>query len=426
MINIFNGSSDELVAYIKSRTPVSDDKTRQSVLDILAHIKKDKDSALFKYIEKFDGSKIDKDNLLLTKKEIEEAYNNVDLDFLDIIKRAKANIEEFHQKQLQKTWMMTRDGGSVLGQIVRPLKSAGIYVPGGTASYPSSVLMNAIPAKIAGVDRIAMATPFKNNSINPYTVVAANECGIDEIYKMGGVQAIGALAYGTESVKKVDKIVGPGNIYVATAKKEVYGYVDIDMIAGPSEILIIADENANPAFIAADMMSQAEHDVLASSVLITTSKDLIDKVIIEIEKQIKALGRSEIIEKSFKDHSAAIYVDSIEDGIEIANAIAPEHLEIMVDNPFEYLDSIKNAGSIFMGHYSPEPLGDYFAGPNHVLPTGGTAAFFSPLSVDDFIKKSSYIYYSEKNLKKEGEYIRKFAGYEGLSAHANSIEVRLK
>jgi len=424
MINVYYGNSDEFCTFLKNRSRVDIKDVRDSVLNILQDIKSGGDEALFKYCKLFDNTDVNSNNIMLTKNEIECAYKEIGHGFLKIIRKAKANIEEFHLKQLQRSWVMTRDSGSMLGQVVRPLDSVGVYVPGGTASYPSSVLMNVVPARIAGVRKIVMATPCIDGKINPYTLVAANECGVDEIYKAGGVQAIGALAFGTESVYKVNKIVGPGNIYVATAKKEVYGYVDIDMIAGPSEILIIADDNANERYIAADMMSQAEHDVLASSILITTSEELIHKVIEELKEQCKNMERKDIITKSLKNCGAAIKVDSISEALSIANNIAPEHLEVMVENPIELLDGIKNAGSIFLGEYSPEPLGDYFAGPNHVLPTGGTAAFFSPLSVDDFIKKSSYIYYSKKGLKEVSEDIQKFAGYEGLSAHANSIKVR--
>lgn len=424
MINILKGDSDQLSGFLDSRNMVETGEIRNTVLNILNDIKYQGDSALFGYCMKFDKTMVDKNNIMLTSDEISNAYDEVDDGFIEIIKKARENIEEFHIKQVQKSWMMTRCSGSMLGQRVLPLESVGIYVPGGTASYPSSVLMNTIPAKIAGVKRIAMATPCKEGKINPYTIVAANECGVNEIYKMGGVQAIGAFAFGTESVPKVNKITGPGNIYVATAKKEVFGFVDIDMIAGPSEILIIADQKANPAFIAADMMSQAEHDELASSVLVTTSEELIYRVIDEIKIQCSSIERRDIIVKSLEKYGAAIKVDSLEHAVQIANKLAPEHLEVMVENPLELLDGIKNAGSIFLGEYSPEPLGDYFAGPNHVLPTGGSAAYFSPLSVDDFIKKSSFIYYSRKGLEEVSNDIQKFADFEGLTAHGNSIKVR--
>ncbi|WP_054874652.1 histidinol dehydrogenase [Oxobacter pfennigii] len=424
MIRVLNGNEKDIINFLKSRQQNENEEIRKKVWDVLKGVKSKGDKAVFDYCKIFDHSEINDKNIMLTNEEISEAYDKVDADFIRIINAAKTNIEEFHKNQIQKPWFMTRSDGSILGQKVMPLDSVGIYVPGGTASYPSSVLMNSIPANLAGVRRIAMATPCKSGIINPYTIVAANECGVHEIYKIGGVHAVAAFAYGTDSVPKVDKIVGPGNIYVATAKKEVFGNVDIDMIAGPSEILIIADENANSKFIAADMMSQAEHDVLASSILLTTSQKLIDEVIIELERQCELLDRKDIILKSLDDYGAAIKVQSIEKAVELSNKIAPEHLEIMVKNPIELLDSIKNAGSIFLGDYSPEPLGDYFAGPNHVLPTGGSAAFFSPLSVDAFIKKSSFIYYSKSGLEKVSDDIQSFAAYEGLSAHGNSIKVR--
>ena len=424
MINIIDGNKNSVESFLKLRSKRDNKEIRDKVLEILEDVKENGDSSLFKYCSLFDKTQLNNETIKLSKSEIETAYSEIDSEFIGIIGRAKSNIEEFHLKQLGKSWMMTRQCGSMLGQIARPLENVGVYVPGGTASYPSSVLMNVIPAQIAGVKRIAMATPCREGKINPYTIVAANECGIEEIYKMGGVQAIGAFAFGTQSVPRVNKIVGPGNIYVATAKKEAYGYVDIDMIAGPSEILIIADETANEKFIAADMMSQAEHDELASSILITTSNELIIRVIAELEKQCVQMERRDIIRKSLKNYGVAILTQSIKDAIDISNRIAPEHLEVMTKNPMELLDSIHNAGSIFLGEYSPEPLGDYFAGPNHVLPTSGSAAFFSPLSVDDFIKKSSFIYYTRQGLLSVSSDIQKFAGYEGLSAHANSIKVR--
>lgn len=424
MLNILNANSEDIKSFLETRKQIDNNDVRDSVLEILQDIKVNGDIALFNYCRIYDNYVVDRNNIMVTKEEIKDAYESVDEDFLRIIRRAKTNIEEFHSKQVSKSWIMTRANGSILGQKITPIESVGLYVPGGTASYPSSVLMNAIPARIAGVKRIAMISPCKGGKINPYTVVAANECGIEEIYKIGGAQAIGALAFGTESVRKVNKIVGPGNIYVATAKKEVFGYVDIDMIAGPSEILIIADETANARYIAADMMSQAEHDELASSILISITDELINNVIVEIEKQLADLERKDIIIKSLKNYGAAIKVDDLNTALDISNSIAPEHLEVMVKSPFELLDGIKNAGSIFLGDHSPEPLGDYIAGPNHVLPTGGTASFFSPLSVDDFIKKSSYTYYSRQGLKEVADDIQKFASYEGLTAHGNSIKVR--
>lgn len=424
MIKRFAGYEDSLKDFIEYRKVQDSNDVREIVCKILNDIRIEGDRALFQYCSKFDSTNLSPENLLINENEILKAYNSIDNTFLDIIRKAIRNIKDFHKNQLQKSWMMTSKSSCVLGQQVTPIENVGIYVPGGTASYPSSVLMNAIPARIAGVKRIAMATPCKDGTINPYTIVAANECGIKEIYKMGGAQAIGAFAYGTESVGKVEKIVGPGNVYVAAAKKEVYGTVDIDMIAGPSEILIIADEFANAKYIAADMMSQAEHDVLASAVLVTNSSDLIERVVKELEVQHKTLDRKDIIIKSLEERGAAVLVDTIKDAVDVANNIAPEHLEVMVKKPMELLGSIKNAGSIFLGDFSPEPLGDYFAGPNHVLPTGGTASFFSPLSVDSFIKKSSFIYYSQNALEQVSEDIQKFAGFEGLSAHGNAVKVR--
>lgn len=424
MIKVFRGDCLELNKFLGGRKHVDMKDVRDKVANILEDIKANGDTALFKYCSIFDNTEVNQNNIMLTDKEIDNAYKEVDKEFISIIGKARENIEEFHRNQVQRSWMMTRKNGSMMGQRVIPLEKVGIYVPGGTASYPSSVLMNSIPAKIAGVKRIAMATPCKEGKMNPYTIVAAVECGIREIYRMGGAQAIGAFAFGTDSVPRVNKIVGPGNIYVATAKKEVFGYVDIDMVAGPSEILIVADETANPVFLAADMLSQAEHDELASSILITNSEDIIEKVIEQLKTQYEYMDRKDIIYNSLQKYGAIIKVDSIDRAIDMANSIAPEHLEIMVKDPIEKLEGIKNAGSVFLGEYSPEPLGDYFAGPNHVLPTGGTAAFFSPLSVDDFIKKSSYIYYSREGLSEVQEDIQKFAGYEGLSAHGNSIKVR--
>jgi histidinol dehydrogenase len=391
---------------------------------VLNDVRTDGDKAVINYTEKFD--KIRLDSLLVSEEEKQEALALVDKEFMEAINLAKDNIWSFHEKQKQKSWMETKENGVMMGQTVRALDTVGIYVPGGTAAYPSSVLMNAIPAKVAGVNNIIMTTPpSKDGKVNPNILAAAEVAGVDKIYKVGGAQAIGAMAFGTETVPKVDKIVGPGNIFVATAKKNVYGNVDIDMIAGPSEILIIADETAKPEYVAADLMSQAEHDVLSSAILVTTSMDLAVRVKDELERQSKLLSRREIIEKSLKDFGAIIVTYTLEKAIELANTIAPEHLEIIVKEPLTLLGAIKNAGSIFLGAYSPEPLGDYFAGPNHVLPTSGTARFFSPLSVDSFIKKSSFIYYTQGELQKVGDKIIKLADTEGLTAHANSIKVRL-
>ncbi len=396
----------------------------EKVKKIIEDIKTYKDRALFEYTEVFDNFKFDNQNIKVSKSEIEEAYKKVEPVFLEILERAIENITEFHIKQKSNTWSEFKDG-IIYGQIVRPLSSVGLYVPGGSAGYPSTVLMNAIPAKIAGVERIVIVSPVRNG-LNPYVLVAADKLGISEIYKIGGAQAISALAFGTESIPKVDKIVGPGNIYVATAKRLLYGYVDIDMIAGPSEILVIADKFANPKFVASDLLSQAEHDTLASAILITTSEELANFVKGEIVRQKNYLTRKEIIEKSLADFSAIIIVSSIEDAIDLANEIAPEHLELMVQNPFDYLGKVKNAGTVFLGSFSPEALGDYYAGPNHVLPTNGTARFFSPLSVKDFQKEMNFLYYNSLNLEKVKDDIVKFADIEGLSAHANSVKVRFE
>ncbi|SMC25722.1 histidinol dehydrogenase [Clostridium acidisoli DSM 12555] len=426
MIDILKASSKEAEKYfenLKKRAGSIQQDVEKAVLEILKNVKENKDKAVLDYTRKFDCKTIE--SLIVTKEEIKGAYEKVDDEFIEALKLAKSNIIEFHEKQKNKAWIMTKDNGVVMGQLVRGLERVGIYVPGGTAAYPSSVLMNAIPAKVAKVEKIVMVTPpGKDGNINPVILVAADIAGVDEIYKVGGAQAIAALAYGTETIKKVDKIVGPGNIFVAIAKKNVYGLVDIDMIAGPSEILVLADETGDAKFIAADLMSQAEHDKLASAILVTTSKELATKVQDEIEEQIKSLSRKEIIEESLKNFGMIFVVDSLEEGIKLANDIAPEHFELIAKDPFLHLGKIKNAGSIFLGSYSPEPLGDYMAGPNHVLPTSGSARFFSPLSVETFIKKSSYIYYSEAALKDVKDKIIKIADEEGLTAHANSIKVR--
>jgi histidinol dehydrogenase len=414
---------DNYLKSLKERSEVVKSDVSVIVDKILQDVKINKDSAVLKYTRNFDSPEIQ--SFLVTKEEIQKAYELVDKDFVKALRAARDNIKDFHEKQKQNSWITNKPDGVVLGQTVRAIENVGIYVPGGTAAYPSSVLMNAIPAKVAGVKNLVMATPpSRNGSINPNILVAADIAKVDKIYKAGGAQAIGALAFGTETIEKVDKIVGPGNIFVALAKRSVFGFVDIDMIAGPSEILIIADQSGDEKFIAADLMSQAEHDKLASAILVTTSEELGNKVQDEIAEQIKDLERKEIILDSLNNYGAIIIVDSIAEAIEVANNIAPEHLEFMAEDPFAYLGDVKNAGSIFLGKYSPEPLGDYMAGPNHVLPTSGTARFFSPLSVDAFIKKSSYIYYSEKALEKEKEAIVKIADTEGLTAHANSIKVR--
>ncbi|MBE6068033.1 MAG: histidinol dehydrogenase [Clostridium lundense] len=430
MISIIYGNSEEGKNYLnslKERAEEVQGDVINRVDDILKDIRNNGDDALIEYTNKFDSNSVDLSNFIVSKEEIKEAYEKVDSDFLSAIQKAKENIEEFHERQKRNSWMIAKEKGVILGQTIRALENVGIYVPGGTAAYPSSVIMNAVPAKVAGVNNITMVTPpSKNGSINPNILVAADIAGVDKIIKAGGAQAVGALAFGTENIEKVDKIVGPGNIYVAMAKRSVYGFVDIDMIAGPSEILIIADANANPKFLAADLMSQAEHDVLASSILVTTSFELAEKVKLELERQVETLDRKEIIKESLKNYGAIIVVSTLEEAIEMANDIAPEHLEIVIDKPFDILGEIKNAGSIFIGEYSPEPLGDYMAGPNHVLPTSGTARFFSPLSVDDFIKKSSYIYYTSSALEDLKTDIIKIAETEGLTAHANSIKVRFQ
>lgn len=430
VINVVYGNTEEGKKYL-SKLRAREESVQQDVIKVvkamLEDIKENGDEALIKYTNKFDSDKLNKNNILVSRNEIEQAYKVVDNEFLDAIKLAAENIKFFHEKQKRNSWMVTKEKGVMLGQKIRALENVGIYVPGGTASYPSSVLMNAIPAKVAGVKNIVMVTPpSKDGSINPNILVAADVAGVDKIYKVGGAQAIGALAFGTETIDKVDKVVGPGNIYVAMAKKSVYGYVDIDMIAGPSEILIIADESGNPEYIAADLMSQAEHDRLASSVLVTTCVELAEKVKKELLKQVENLSRKDIILDSLKNYGVIIIVDNLKEAIDMSNEIAPEHLEVCVENPFLSLGEIKNAGSIFLGSYSPEPLGDYIAGPNHVLPTSGTARFFSPLSVDDFVKKSSFMYYSKEALFDVGNKIIKLADTEGLTAHANSIAVRMK
>lgn len=395
----------------------------QTVANVIADVRKNGDRALREYTEKFDKVKLE--SLFVSEDEQERLIRKVPDDLKEVIDEAAENIYKFHQKQLQNSWMMNEDG-KILGQIVRPIEKVGLYVPGGTAAYPSSVLMNAIPAKVAGVKKVTIVTPPKPEGINPAVVYAAKKAGISEIVSVGGAQAIAALAYGTESVKRVDKIVGPGNIFVAMAKKLVFGTVDIDMIAGPSEVLVIADGRANPAYVAADLMSQAEHDPMAAAILITTSEELAKKVCAEIEIQKAALPRNTIIDQSLGKYGSIILVENLNTAVEISNEIAPEHLELAVENPFELLTLVKNAGSIFLGNNAPEPLGDYFAGPNHVLPTNGTARFSSALGVDSFIKKSSYLYYDSENLQKVGAKVIKFAEAEGLGAHANSIRKRLK
>ncbi len=392
------------------------------VAEIISDVRKNKDAALFKYCKKFDNT--DTDKLEVTQEEIDEAFASVDPHFIEVIKKARENIYNYHKHQVKNSFIISENDGVVLGQKVTPLKRAGIYVPGGTAAYPSTVLMNIVPAKIAGVDEIVMTSPVKDGKINPIILAAAKIAGADRIFKVGGAQAVAALAYGTETIPKVDKIVGPGNAFVAEAKKQVFGLVDIDMIAGPSEILVISDGNSDCKTVAADMLSQAEHDKLASAVLVTDSRNLAEGVAAEIERQLKLLPREEIARTSIEANGKIIITENINQAIEIANEIAPEHLEICVDNPFDYLDKIRNAGSIFMGRNCPEALGDYFAGPNHTLPTSGTAKFSSPLSVDDFVKKSAFTYYTKEALSKVCDDIAYFAEKEGLSGHARSALVR--
>ena len=416
-----------LLENLLKRSPNNYGEYEDRVATILNRIKTEKDAALFDYTKQFDGADINADNILVTEEEIQEAYTLVDSKLLHVIRKALKNIESYHAKQMQYSWFDSKPNGTMLGQKVTALQRVGVYVPGGKAVYPSSVLMNIMPAKVAGVDEIIMTTPpGKGGKIYPTTLVAAKEAGATAIYKAGGAQAIGALAYGTESIPKVDKIVGPGNIYVALAKKAVYGHVSIDSIAGPSEILVIADETANPRYVAADLLSQAEHDELASAILVTTSEAFARKVSAEVDAFVEELSRREIIRKSLDNYGYILVTNSLEEAIDTANEIASEHLEIMTSNPYDVMTRIRNAGAIFIGEYSSEPLGDYFAGPNHVLPTNGTAKFFSPLSVDDFIKKSSIIAYSREALEEVHEDIEQFATSEQLTAHANSIKVRFE
>ncbi len=426
ILNLNDSAKKDILNALQARSHSGNDDFTKTVADIIENVRINGDKAVFEYTKRFDGASVDKDSFIVSKEEIDEAYSLVSDRLCEIIRKSIANIKSFHEKQLRQSWF-TADNGIILGQRVLPLETVGLYVPGGKAAYPSSVLMNVIPAKVAGVKNIQIATPVgKNGKISPNTLVAANEAGADIIYKMGGAQAIAAFAYGTESVKKADKICGPGNIFVALAKKAVYGNVSIDSIAGPSEILVLADETANPSYVAADLLSQAEHDEMASAILVTTSKELAYNVKSEIERFMNMLERKEIISHSIEDYCYIIIADNMEDAVDITNEIASEHLEIITKNPFDTMTYIKNAGAIFLGEYSSEPLGDYFAGPNHVLPTNGTARFFSPLGVDDFIKKSSVISYSKQALRPVYKDIACFAEAEGLTAHANSITVRFE
>lgn len=416
-------SERELINQLKARSGEIDRKVTSAVTDILNNVKQNGDDAVREYTLKFDGHMPSK--FEISREEIDSSPDKCDRDFILALYKAADNIRDFHARQKQQSWLEPKQNGVILGQRIRGLKRVGVYVPDGTAAYPSSVLMNVIPAKIAGVKEIVMVTPpQKDGTANPDILAAAKIAGVDRVFLMGGAQAVAALAYGTQSVPKVDKIVGPGNIFVATAKKLLYGTVDIDMIAGPSEILIVADKSANPKFLAADLMSQAEHDKMASAILLTTSEETANETAKELSRQMQTLERRDIIEQSLNDFGAIIVCKDISEAVDFANELAPEHLELAVENPMEYIGRVDNAGSVFLGHYSPEPLGDYFAGPNHVLPTSGTARFFSPLSVDSFIKKSSFIYYTEPALSEAKDDIIKLAETEGLTAHANSIKVR--
>ena len=427
IVKLTDESRSELLDILKRRSPASYTEYENTVNDIISNVREKGDKALFEYTQKFDKCVITKDTIKVTRDEIDAAYKKLDPEFIEVMKKSAANIKDFHEKQKRESWFTTKDDGSILGQRVLPVEISGVYVPGGKAAYPSSVLMNVIPAKVAGVERIVMVTPpSKDGSLNAGTLVAADIAGVTEVYKVGGAQAIAAMAFGTESIPKVDKITGPGNIFVALAKKACFGHVSIDSIAGPSEILVIADETANPRWVAADLLSQAEHDEMASAILVTTSQEVADKVSEEIDKFLEVLERKEIIQKSLDSYGYAFVAENMDDAIEAANAIASEHCEIITKNPFEVMTKVRNAGALFLGHYSSEPLGDYFAGPNHILPTNQTARFFSPLSVDDFVKKTSIIAYSKEGLEAVHKDIERFAKEEGLTAHANSVAVRFE
>lgn len=426
ILKLTEDTRKDILQNLLKRSPNNYGEFEGRVNAIIEEVRNNRDQAVFNYTKQFDGADINAGNILVTEEEIAEAYEQVDTTLLAVIRKSLVNIKKYHEKQVQNSWFTTEDG-IILGQKVTALATVGVYVPGGKAVYPSSVLMNVLPAKVAGVDRIVMCTPpGKDGKVYPSTLVAAKEAGVDEIYKVGGAQAIAAMAFGTESVPKVDKIVGPGNIYVALAKKAVFGYVSIDSIAGPSEILVLADETANPCYVAADLLSQAEHDEMASAILITTSQKLAEEVSAEIDQFVVELSRKEIIQKSLDNYGYILVADNMEEAIDTVNAIASEHMEIVTADPFHVMTKIRNAGAIFIGEYSSEPLGDYFAGPNHVLPTNGTAKFFSALSVDDFIKKSSIISYSREALEKVHKDIEQFAECEKLTAHANSIRVRFE
>ena len=427
IIKLTNETKQDILSSLLKRSPNNYSQYEKTVADIIENVRNKKDEAVCSYTKQFDGFDLNSQNIRVTNEEIEEAIASMDTEFVAVMEKSAANIREYHEKQKRNSWFDAKEDGTILGQKVTPLEKVGIYVPGGKAAYPSSVLMNAIPAKVAGVNKIVMTTPCnREGKVNPGTLAAAKVAGVDEIYKVGGAQAIAALAFGTESIPKVDKITGPGNIFVALAKKSVYGHVSIDSIAGPSEILVLADETANPRYVAADLLSQAEHDELASAILITTSETLAEEVSKQVVDFVSQLDRKEIMQKSLDNYGYILLADTMEDAIDAANEIASEHLEVLTKNPFEVMTKIRNAGAIFLGEYSSEPLGDYFAGPNHILPTNGTAKFFSPLSVDDFVKKSSIICYSKEALEKVHKDIELFAKKEGLTAHANSIAVRFE
>lgn len=427
IVTLTEDTKQNLLEDLLKRSPHSYGEYEAKVQEIVEDVRRRKDEAVFEYTQKFDHAAIDASNIKVTEQEIEEAYSMVDANLIEIMRKSLKNIRSYHEKQKRCSWFDSQPDGTLLGQKLTALECVGVYVPGGKAVYPSSVLMNIVPAKVAGVSKIIMTTPCNaEGKVNPTTLVAAHEAGADEVYKVGGAQAIAALAFGTESIPKADKIVGPGNIYVALAKKAVYGFVNIDSIAGPSEILVLADESANPRYVAADLLSQAEHDEMASAILITTSRELAEQVSKEVDAFVKVLSRKAIIEKSLEQFGYILIAENLDMAIEAANDIASEHLEIMTKNPFEVMTKIRNAGAIFIGEYSSEPLGDYFAGPNHVLPTNGTAKFFSPLNVDDFMKKSSIVYYSREALEAVHEDIENFAKAEQLTAHANSIHVRFE
>lgn len=427
IIQLTNDTKKDILESLLKRSPNNYTQYEAAVNDIIENVRKEGDKAVFDYTQRFDGFRLNPENIKVTRAEIEEAYSLLNEELINVIRKSAENIRTFHAKQLRSSWFDAKPDGTILGMKITPIAKSGVYVPGGKAAYPSSVLMNVIPAKVAGVDEIIMTTPpGADGKVNPGTLVAADIAGVDTIYKVGGAQAIAAMAFGTESIPKVDKISGPGNIYVALAKKAVYGHVSIDSIAGPSEILVLADEAANPRYVAADLLSQAEHDELASAILITTSHELADKVSEQVDVFVSELPRSRIMQSSLDNYGYILVAENMEDAIDAANEIASEHLEILTKNPFETMTKIRNAGAIFLGEYSSEPLGDYFAGPNHILPTNGTAKFFSPVNVDDFIKKSSIISYSRKALEKVHKDIELFAESEGLTAHANSIKVRFE